>query len=297
MKRAIPIRIILSADDGYHLDFLPLASAAWQKFFPEFRISLIVVGNRSWTEYWNFCGRWVDTLHVVYGSQHHYSANLAKIGRLWIAGQFGHDVCTLHDIDFVPCQRGFYENKYRQWEPTKIMMMGKEVYTSNPHENGKVPMSAMTTESYIFQQFVNPENLSFTGLFNRFKYPINGSVGDHRELVSKPDFSDESLCLALLNRFGRDRLIEVERGYNIWTDTLDRAAWKVDRDKLFSGGYYEAHLHKVNTDWERDRCNVIAEFLGVSDFWQDGKHWTDITGQWEQIQVDEPDPCPEATAT
>lgn len=291
-----PFRVILCADDGYHLDYLPIASAGWRKFFPEFKISLVVVGDRSWLEYWNFCGRWVDTLHVVRSIPGARAANLAKIARLWICGNFGQDICTIHDIDFTPLQRDFYASKYIQWKFPYVMTMGKEVYYGNTGEEDKIPMSALTAKSFVFQQIANPDNLSFNELYEYYSKPIIGYTrGDIRECCGEGSFSDESLCRAIFDKFGRENLLDIERGYNLWTDTLDRASWKVDRDRLLSGGYLEGHLHKVNTIWERDRCNVVAEYLGVKEHWQTGKHWTDITGQWDQIRVDEADPAPELT--
>lgn len=286
MKFCPDFRLIIAADDdSYHLDYLPICSAGWRRFFPECSVSLVVVGDRPREEYDAFCDPWVDTLHVVPDVPNSYSANLAKIARLWLAGQFGDDFVTINDIDLVPLQRDFYAGKLAQWPGgDTVLAMGAEVYASNAAEAGKVPMSALSAKSHVLRDVANSGAFTCAQMYEFYRELLPDGAGDIRASTSQGNFSDESLCRDLLKRWGGE-IHHIARGYNLWTETLDRAAWRPDRVKLFSGGYLEAHMHKVNTQWERDRCNIIAEYLDVSDDWQNGKHWTDITGRWADIEV------------
>ena len=300
------MRIILGTDDLFHLDYLPLASAAWRKFFPEYKINLAIVSNGQGKkfehkDYWAFCERWVDEMFVFNkppSVEAKANGNVGKISRLWLAGQFGDDDCSLHDIDYTPLQKAYYAAKYAQYKPGKIMIVGEEVYSGNPHEKGRFPMSGFTAKSNMIKEVANPNNLSFEDFYEELRQYIEGVETNPRRLIGGPDFSDERLLGMLFDeRDYRKHVIHVNRNYDMLRDTIDRAKWMPDRKRLWREEYFWAHLQKIDGVWQRKRCNVIAEFLGIADEWQDGKHWTDITGIWDTIADPCPvDPNPKATA-
>lgn len=294
------MRIILGTDDGYHLDYLPLVSAAWKKFFPEYVINIAIVANAKfeYKDYWSFCERWVEKIYVLPKPPNTAHGNVGKIARLWLAGQFGEDDCTLHDIDYTPLQKAYYAGKYAQYQPGKIMIVGQEVYSGNPHEVGRFPMSALTMKSSLLRNLVNPNNLSYENLYDELKRFIEGIESDPRRLIGGPEFSDERLLKVLFDKHGYNKLVvHIKRDYDMLRDTIDRAKWMPDRKRLWRGEYFWAHLQKIQGDWQRKRCNVIAEFLGIANEWQDGKHWTDISGLWKKTNNPCPnDPDPKVTA-
>jgi len=234
--------IITSADTkSGHLDFLPLWSAAWKKFFPEYKLALCVVKIDEIP-----CPKWafdyVDYIQVVDGINGIYPAVNAKFARLYLSTILK-GIVSFNDIDLIPLQKDFYHQKLSQHKDGFILRMGKEVYSSVGHDVGKVPMSAFTADSSIFEEIINKNQYDFRMLLltSIDKYKLDPLGRDNPLLKS---FSDESYMRACIENslFFPNNIIDIERGYDIWTETVDRAAWKIDEKKLYAEKYKEAHF-------------------------------------------------------
>jgi SAM-dependent methyltransferase len=258
------IVLVLSSDDGFHLDFLPLVSAAWRKFFPEFKIALVVCGNHTREEYAERCQKYVDYLYAVPLHPGYSRMNTAKMARLWYACQFRGRVVTLNDMDLIPLNRWFYETRYEQYVPGKLMLMGEEVYAGIPHEKGKAPMSALTCESELLSDIVNPKGLDFY----HFLIEHTGKwVFDSREDCGNKDgcFLDESLFMAMRSKWSKKdtHVVSILREYNTVNDTVDRAYWVIDPEKLAAGNYHESHMKKpLHSGMHRDDIRPLAAYIG-----------------------------------
>ena len=60
------------------------------------------------------------------------------------------------------------------------------------------------------------------------------------------------------------------RDYSIQRDTLDRAWWRIDFNKLISGGYYEAHLMKPLWHFiHLEQMMPLFEYLGLREHYEE----------------------------
>ena len=268
-------RIILAAE-GWHLDYVPVATMSWKKFFPEMKISLAIVrdNNRDHEYYFRKYAQYVDTLVSFPDVDDVCRSSLAKMARLCLSTGFGDEICTLHDIDFCPLQRGFYEDRYAQYEDGKLMLMGLEVY--NQTERGRAPISAMTAPSEMFRKVLDINGTWFD-FVDAWRKTGERSPENKDDVLNAPYFSDEILMRTCLRRMGREWILanalHIERGYNMQEHTLDRACWNLaDWNKLFRGEYLEAHLLKaykpnlVVNDKEFDTWGYIPGLLPILDY-------------------------------
>lgn len=257
-------RLILASDDGDHLLFLPLVSAAWRKFF-DLKISLIIIGNDTKENYQERCGKYVDEIETVPLLDEIRVMNQAKMARLWYTGRHGSDVCLVNDMDLIPLQRPYYKSIVDAHRPDSMLLVGGEVYADIPHERGKFPMGATTAESYLWQEIANPNDQPYLEWLRGF-YGLR--VIDSREDPQGEDncFSDESLFRVLLLNWKRRTTHATyrERGYYWLTDTIDRARWDLlIPEKLTSGGYFESHMLKPFSK-HKEQLQILGDYIGVT---------------------------------
>lgn len=252
-------RVVLSSTEDWFLEFWPLVSTAWRRFFPDVKVSLALVrsdvsdedGMLSWA--------------AEYGDTHLFpldvtvpAPNYAKLARYLLAARFPDEVCLIHDVDTCPLQRKYYINLVKPRRPHHLLCVGAEVYRGTPHE-GKFPAGCVTGEGRLFGQLINPSEVpedqaigAWSGLriFDAKEDPCNA-----------PDrFSDESLMRALLSRNQDVKPHHVVRGIDIHRDWVDRSWWSLDEEKLHRGGYIEANLLRPMSDnWKA--INPIARFI------------------------------------
>lgn len=251
-------RIIIGINDNpEYYSILPVCYAAWQKFFPEAKVTLAVVNGD-------------DKLDLIYKFMHHCndmtglsfikgvpSANLAKVARFFVASKYPDEVCMINDIDLIPLQRQYYFNNLQQRKENELLCIGGDVYKRTPHF-GKFPMGYITGEGELFKHIFNPFKddweifISSLSLFH--------GVFDEKENIKKPfkKFSDESLIRALL----KDKDIAICKqnlNFKIHEDSVTRKM-QIDEKKLFAGGYVEAH-HLLPVEKHIDKINLICKYL------------------------------------
>lgn len=239
-------RLIICADDWDHINFLPLFSTAWRKYFPEIKISIAVYGNRLFSDLWNTYGTYVDTLHKFNMIDGICGANAARMARLYIAGEFGSDICTFNDIDLIPLQRGFFDGVFSRWHAGHLMLFGENYYRNAAGQN-KAAMMAMTAESFFLKQLINPQSLSFTDFVSQWKGCGEFTPDNPCDVYNAPYYDDEMIVQRMINRFPRGMvpMINVDRTFDYTYDTVDRACWNLlDKERLSRGDYYFAHCLK-----------------------------------------------------
>jgi hypothetical protein len=187
------------------------------------------------------------------------TANLSKMARHILAGNFGEEICMLEDIDTIPLQTNFVIDRLSQREKGKILFIGKEVYNGQGTDEGKFPISNITGESFLFKKIVNPDNLTHVDLFKSW---CNIRVFDHKESINNtPDlsglngFSDESLWRVLLNRYkiSENDFCFINRGVDIQKYWIDRSWWRIDHNMLKNDEYvicnflrpFSQHYHLI----------------------------------------------------
>ena len=229
-------KVIVSSDESpTFLNFWPIVSKAYQKFFG-IKPTLALVSNRSNDE--NFINSLkeygeVYTLPVIVGIP---IQNLAKVARFIIASQMEDKVCMIEDIDTIPLQSNFIIDRLCKRNPNFILAVGHEVLAKTEHA-GKFPISNITSEGYNFKKLFNPNNLGYEDLIQSF---VGLKIVDHKEDINNHPsiFSDESLIRGLITKYKLSHLIQkVDRNVNIHQDWIDRSWWKIDEKKLLEGKY------------------------------------------------------------
>ena len=260
-------RVIVSTDeDKRFIQFVPIVSAAWNRYFPEVSLSIAFVTDR------NLDDPLVQKIQQ-YGDVHLYptvegipTANLAKISRHLTACKFPNEVCMIEDMDTIPLQREYFENRTSYRNPGELLQVGAEIFIGTSLE-GKAPMSTITTEGSVFQQIINPQGLNYQDLIDSWR---NIKVYHDNESISNPsdNFSDESLLRVLrdqwmvedLNRIVRN----VSRSVHIRQDWIDRSWWKIDEDKLKGDKYVTCNFLRPFDEHYEEIVPIIEYIFGCS---------------------------------
>jgi hypothetical protein len=252
-------RVIVSCDDSHFKEFWPIVSKAWGKYFPDAKVSLAFVTDRNENDELVQKMRKYGDVHLFPVVEGIPTANLSKMARHILAGNFEEEICMLEDIDTIPLQTNFVIDRLSQREKGKILFIGKEVYNGQGTDEGKFPISNITGESFLFKKIVNPDNLTHVDLFKSW---CNIRVFDHKESINNtPDlsglngFSDESLWRVLLNRYkiSENDFCFINRGVDIQKYWIDRSWWRIDHNMLKNDEYvicnflrpFSQHYHLI----------------------------------------------------
>ena len=256
-------RVVVSTDeDKRFIQFVPLVSAAWKRFFPEVALSIAFVTDRSLDD------PLVQEMQK-YGDIHLYptiagvpTANLAKISRHLTACKYADQVCMIEDMDTIPLQRGYFENRTSYRMPGQLLQVGAEIFIGTPLE-GKAPMSTITAEGSVFQQIINPLALEYEDLINSWRYI---DVYHNNESIDNPshNFSDESLLRVLRDRWMEEdhsrAVCNVPREVHIREHWIDRSWWEIDEQKLKNGQYVTCNFLRP-FDKHYDEIFPIIEYI------------------------------------
>jgi hypothetical protein len=233
-------RVIVSTDENpMFYQFWPIVSCAWNKFFPDKKISLAFVTDikedDSAIESMRLFGD-VVLYPTIEGIP---TANHAKVARYYLAATYGDEVCLIDDIDSLPLQDRYILDKISKREKGKLLVIGKEVYDGTYHE-GKFPIGYITGEGYLFKELMPSDinSLRYMGLY------------DHKEAINiQPNvFSDESLLRALVSHMGTDVIQHETRDIDIYNDWIDRSWWHIDENKLNAGKYINCNMLRPLSD-------------------------------------------------
>ncbi len=264
--------LVLCAE-GWHRDYIPLCTAAWRKFMPEFDIALAIVSGNPDEE--TRYARYADQL-IVYNDVDDVSrAALAKMARLYCAATQADKTVTLNDIDLVPLQRQWHRRQYDHYKEGKLMLVGTEVYWNT--DRGRTPISTMTMPSTLLAELLDiTTGTTFSDFVDRWRGSGEHSPDNKADVLNAPYFSDEMLIRQVLlekQDFVKPYLLMFQRGYDMQRDTLDRACWNLlNPRKLFCGGYLEGHLLKaykpniVVNDKQFDEWGFIPGLKPVLDY-------------------------------
>tara|TARA_R100000005_G_C4964593_1_gene179904 strand:- start:381 stop:1220 length:840 start_codon:yes stop_codon:yes gene_type:complete len=233
-------RVVVSTNENLDfLNFVPIVSKAWNKFFPESSLSIAFVSNREETDDLVIKMKNYGDVYIFPEVDGIPTAGHAKMARYILASKYENEVCMIEDIDTIPLQREYFENRTSFHERGKLLGVGKEVY-SNTKLKKNFPASTTTATGEVFKKILNPLNLSDTELVKYFaqEYPSTGFGGeepDHSQAYGCP-FSDEFLMRLLIEKWGGE-VVHVKRDVDIRKDWVDRGWWNIDLNKLFSEKY------------------------------------------------------------
>jgi hypothetical protein len=266
MKTKIPFdKAIVSCDDEpTFLNFWPVVTSAWFKFFPDVEVELALVTDKKDND------PLIDKIKS-YGKVTLYpliqgipKSNQGKICRAYHASLQESAVCSIHDIDTIPLQRNYLFDLLNKRRKNHICLVGSEVYTDLSSKN-KAPMVPTTAEGYIFQSVYKTQNLSYENFVKRL---IGMRVFDDKEnIMNQPftNFSDESVLRVYLSKYSgnvQNMRRDENRHLNSRIHWIDRSWFSIDIDKLFSGFYTEANMlrpMKENYDIMKPLIDYVCE--------------------------------------
>jgi len=233
--------IISTNEDPLYFDFWPVVAKAYKTMFPDVTVHLAFLTWRANNDPVVESLREHGKVTVVKPVGHIAEFPQAKMARFFVAAQQGDDVCYIDDIDVIACHKGFVTDKTEARPKGHLLCVGGEVY----NHIGSYPISQMTGEGWLWKTFINPEDKTFAQLMAEWSGPI---IFDRREQVTIPldysrddYFSDERLLRKIIHLNPVPKF-ELPRGYTDFMEsTLDRHDWKIDMDKLYAGGYLNAH--------------------------------------------------------
>lgn len=185
----------------------------------------------------------------------------AKMIRFILASQQNEDICYIDDVDLFPLSKDFILSKLLKRPKNTLLCVGGEVYNNN----GCYPISQMTAEGYIWNKFINPQNLPYEQYIHSLIRPY---LFDKREdMFLLPDnnnkdyyFSDEFLMRRLINDNPVEKFEHV-RGYdNHLESTVDRTNGIIDIDKLKQHKYVNGHFNRPYSKF-KEKYKLLLNYI------------------------------------
>jgi hypothetical protein len=178
----------------------------------------------------------------------------------------------LEDVDTVPLQRVYYQDRTDKRENGHLLAVGAEVLNGTLDE-GKFPMSTITAEGYTFKKFINPHDLDDESLVkswidlkitNHGVEHARGGWMEHSQAINNPPgrYSDESMIWALLTQWSDKNITHVHRAVDINSDWIDRDWWNIDTGKLLYGRYIACNFLRPIWRLNMADFNQIKPIIG-----------------------------------
>jgi len=280
----LPDKIILSSnEDPTYFEFWPIVSWAYKKMFPTVEVCLAFVTKRGENDPVVTDARKHGTVVLFRPIDDVPEGHQAKVARFILASQqVESDICYIDDIDLFPLKSDFitdklvvyarheyFENDFSGFNDV-LLCVGGEVYGFI----GTYPISQMTARSYVWKQFINPNELLYDQLIRSWK--DKAQFDDRENINIWPDmvgdridyyFSDERLLKRLLFENPVPKL-ELQRGYsNYLESTLDRHTvnketdvWEFSHQKLKNGEYVNGHCPRPYSKY-KDQFQPLIDYI------------------------------------
>jgi len=251
--------VVVSSDENF-VNFFPIVFHSWKKFFPEVKVSAIFITDRKENdEAVIYLNGLFDNFKVQKNIKGYPTKNIAKVARFLYASELEGEISMIEDVDTIPLQRDFFENRTSKREKGKILAVGRECYIGKPYHES-FPISTMTAESFIFKELFNPESLKFEDLIKEFEniFDFNGKN------LKCGDFSDESFIRALSVKRNFDKFNHIHRGVDIKRDWIDRSWWGYDVNRLFRGEYITCNFKRPMEKHVKEYSDIFRYIYGDS---------------------------------
>lgn len=248
-------RVVVSSNEHWlYLDFWPLIAYAYRTLWLHVRPTLVFLTERFESDPFVVALRRHGDVVLVRPVHGIPQAAQCKLARYWYAASRPpEEVVYIDDIDQIPIDREWHEERVQKRKSGTMLLVGAEVYGGD--EKGQTPASMMTAEALVYRDLFNPQDLLFPDflrsladrggrhrdVYSRVNHEGMESTTDAERLPGRSLFSDE----ALIVRLREERPVPVthaERGYEPGKDTIDRSFMgSFDSKKLIDGGYVAAH--------------------------------------------------------
>ncbi len=231
--------VVLSGDtvSGF-LEFFPMVKEAWETIWGVD----VVLGIVSPVLNFSLLGT-SSKVVMVQAVKDVPLKNQAKLLRFWLAASLKGKVCLIHDLDFLPLDKWYLEERLSKRQPGHLHVAESPRHYTGLEEQGKFPIGDMVAESETFQQLLGasiPWDLWINcfAISRLFKTDIKANI-----MVDF--FSDESWWRTLLTQiaFSTSRICKTEGLLYPFSDRIiDRANWFFSKKQLQEHYYYGAHL-------------------------------------------------------
>jgi len=182
-----------------YIEFVPSCYQMWKKYLDCIYVLAFITDRDKSDPLVKRVSEFCDELYLFKPIDGIHTGIQAKTIRMWLATQFGEDVCTLTDIDqYLFDYKWLMECIKPAFEDHKFVAIGHDVYYGTKDE-GKFPMYYTSGSSSLFKRIINHEEIdNFVNWFNRFR-EIKDPI-DNKETIGPvfSDFSDESLLRYLI---------------------------------------------------------------------------------------------------
>lgn len=256
-------KIVVSSDTSpMFLNYWPVVAQSWKEIF-NLVPTLVLVAPLSFDK--SIISRLRDfgEVEVVEVLTDVPEANQAKLSRWFYACQQKSLVVSIEDIDTIFLSSDFLEDRLREFDPSKLLGIGSEVYD---YQEGlmKFPASNLTGSGDLFAKlFGYRDEMTFNDFVEQFK---NSKIFDELEdpYKSPKYFSDESLIRALrsLNKFNDIKVIE--RNIDIRAKWLDRSWWPSNSSFDISQYTTVNFLRPLRENFES--CRKVIEIFFPTDY-------------------------------
>jgi len=226
------------------IDFIPMVYKAWKAFYAA-DVSICIVGNGDTADYKERYSKYCDIMHVVRPVEGFSRPANGKLARLWSACLLPDTLpVMLDDIDWVPLQDSYFAVKFREWKPGYVLRLGMDVYKDNWHEIGKAPMGTFTGMSQMLGEIINPGALPFVEYCQSEAHKPSIDCEGRDNPHHPSNYSDESTMRRALEAWNHpDLIIDTNRDFHTFNDTIDRARWDLfNVDKMRDNGYIGSHM-------------------------------------------------------
>ena len=228
-------KIIVSSNSSpLYLEFWEYIARAWTKLLGD-KVEVILgyVGNEE------VSGLEKHGTVIRFGTRKDIiDKNYSKVIRTLMAARYPDSYCLISDIDMLPLSSKYFIDNSKFVNDNNIVFYSAD-------QSGiptKFPICYMLAKGRVFNEVINPKNLSEDELLTYW-----GSVDEF--LMKEERFSDETFYSGLFNNWGildknADRVVRLNRGWtnNIAHNRLDRARWHIDYAKLARNEYIDSHL-------------------------------------------------------
>lgn len=255
-------RVIVSTDDSEFQKFWPMVSMAWNKFFPNVKLTCGFVTNRSEDDNLVTEMRKWGEIVLFPVVDNIPTASQGKMTRLILATQYTDEICLIDDIDSIPMQSQYITNIFSNeaneaLQSGSLLALAADVYKNSPHQ-GKFPMGYITGKGSTFKKFINPYSKEINDLYLDW---LDNKIDGKESVLNVPieSFSDESLVRYLIQQNPVD-VYHVDRNCDIQRYWIDRSWWTIDETRLFNEDYVMCNFLRPYSAY-REYFRIIEEFL------------------------------------
>lgn len=266
-------RILISVDDNpLYIQFLPLFSLAWQKLLG-IKPTLAYITDlprEKWAWMDEYCQ---EVIHFPVDRTLPSGKCRTFAARMVMRYREPEMISMVSDIDMIPLNGHYFENILSNYNKNMFVSSGYNAYefgdgdpksTIREPKIRKFPSCYTIATGAVWKEIINPNNLSDDALIKSWH---NIRFYDYKESVNDPNFDDESLMRALIQKWNpnRDKVIGINRNIvrtGFMSDRLDRSNWRFNMDMLRSGKYVDAHCPRPMENY-RPSMQIIADYLEV----------------------------------